>query len=170
MRMVHMPSEIREGPDPVKAQEEAARRVGGFIRALREERGFTQTTLAKACGVTGPHISQLEQGKQLPPEELCIKLAKALGCDPRALVLRVKEAKSPEVAHILYEKDVAEKAPEISECRRELDAYLDELEEILPAAEYESFIDEMRKYAGYQAHEIRKSIRGRGRLAISRKG
>lgn len=56
------------------------------LKVWREFRKFTLATLAKACGVSIPALSQIENGKRTPSVELLVKLANALCCDMEDLI------------------------------------------------------------------------------------
>ena len=56
------------------------------IRVWREYRKLTLVKLAKACGVSIPAISQIENGKRSPSVDLLAKLSKALCCDMEDLI------------------------------------------------------------------------------------
>lgn len=50
-----------------------------FLRARREEREFTVTDLARMCGITPGHLSNLEAGRRRPTPELARTIAYHLG-------------------------------------------------------------------------------------------
>jgi DNA-binding XRE family transcriptional regulator/PHD/YefM family antitoxin component YafN of YafNO toxin-antitoxin module len=56
------------------------------LKVWREYRKFTLATLAKACGVSIPALSQIENGKRTPSVALLIKLSTALCCDMEDLI------------------------------------------------------------------------------------
>lgn len=56
------------------------------LRVWREYRNLTLAKLAKACGVSIPAISQIENAKRTPSVDLLIKFSKALCCDMEDLV------------------------------------------------------------------------------------
>lgn len=56
------------------------------LKAWREYRKLTLAQLAKACGVSIPAISQVENGKRTPSVGLLVKLSKALRCEMEDLV------------------------------------------------------------------------------------
>lgn len=56
------------------------------LKVWREYRKFTLATLAKACGVSIPALSQIENGKRTPSVDLLVKLSKALCCDMEDLI------------------------------------------------------------------------------------
>ncbi|MEI6154519.1 MAG: helix-turn-helix transcriptional regulator [Deltaproteobacteria bacterium] len=56
------------------------------LKVWREYRKFTLATLAKACGVSIPALSQIENGKRTPRVDLLIKLSKALRCDMEDII------------------------------------------------------------------------------------
>jgi transcriptional regulator with XRE-family HTH domain len=52
--------------------------IGDNVRRIREERGLTQTEIARRCEVAQPSIWGLEHGEFNPSSPLLVKLAKAL--------------------------------------------------------------------------------------------
>jgi len=56
------------------------------LKVWREYRKFTLAMLAKACGVSIPALSQIENSKRAPSVELLVKLSKALCCDMEDLI------------------------------------------------------------------------------------
>jgi len=60
--------------------------IGGAIRAARLAAGLSVTALAERCGISQPHLSQLEAGKSLPSISTLYKLAAALGVSPQGLL------------------------------------------------------------------------------------
>lgn len=75
---------------------EAARlayELGRSIRDLRERRGWTQTELAAAAGMTQPAVARFEAGGTTPTLPVIERLARALDAD-----LLVQVTPRPEVA------------------------------------------------------------------------
>lgn len=56
-------------------------RVGGHIKRLREERGWSQPRLAVAAGVAVSAVSQIENGRRSPNVSTLDKLAEAFGVE-----------------------------------------------------------------------------------------
>ena len=56
------------------------------LKAWREYRKLTLAKLAKACGVSIPAISQIENGKRMPSVDLLLKLSQALSCEMEDLI------------------------------------------------------------------------------------
>ena len=56
------------------------------LKVWREYRKFTLAMLAKACGVSIPALSQIENSKRAPSVDLLVKLSKALCCDMEDLI------------------------------------------------------------------------------------
>ena len=54
------------------------RRVGLNLKALREERGFSQEAFADHCGLHRTYISGIERGVRNPTVVILDKIAKAL--------------------------------------------------------------------------------------------
>jgi transcriptional regulator with XRE-family HTH domain len=61
-------------------------RLAMRLKALRDERGLTQTTLAKKAGVSPGYIARLETHRHDPKLSTLVKIAKALGVKVSALV------------------------------------------------------------------------------------
>jgi transcriptional regulator with XRE-family HTH domain len=73
---------------PQEAEELA--RLGQAIRELREQRGLSQSELEATVGVGERRIQALEDGRLDPDYVLLVRLAKALGVRPGALLLRAE--------------------------------------------------------------------------------
>lgn len=61
---------------------EAARlafELGGAVRELREQQGWTQLQLAEAAGMTQPAVARFEAGGTIPTLPVLERLARALG-------------------------------------------------------------------------------------------
>ena len=56
------------------------------LKVWREYRKFTLAMLAKACGVSIPALSQIENSKRAPSVDLLVKLSKTLCCDMEDLI------------------------------------------------------------------------------------
>ena len=56
------------------------------IKRKREERGFTQETLATASQISRSHLTQIENGKANPTQATLKKIAKVLNCKVSDLV------------------------------------------------------------------------------------
>ena len=55
------------------------------LRAAREARGWTQSQLADAIGVSRKTVNTVENGVFIPSTVIALKLARALGCSVEAL-------------------------------------------------------------------------------------
>ncbi len=60
--------------------------IGTNIRRIREEQGFSQTELAKKCGVSSSMICQIERGTKVPTLPLSVDIARALHCKLESLM------------------------------------------------------------------------------------
>lgn len=60
--------------------DEARKRIGKRIYALRNNQGITQQQLADAAGLKQPHIVRIEQGKYSVGLDTLDAIANALGC------------------------------------------------------------------------------------------
>jgi len=57
-----------------------------LLKIWREYRKLPLAKLAKACGVSIPALSQIENDKRTPSVDLLLKLSKALCCDMEDLI------------------------------------------------------------------------------------
>jgi ribosome-binding protein aMBF1 (putative translation factor) len=77
-------SELRQrrmGEPGAQAEYEAARlayELGRAVRELREQRGWSQTTLAQASGMTQSAVARFEAGGTVPTLTVLERLASAL--------------------------------------------------------------------------------------------
>jgi transcriptional regulator with XRE-family HTH domain len=55
-----------------------AEKFGALVRALREERGFTQDQLAERAGVSSTYIGFIERGDNVPTLTIILQIASAL--------------------------------------------------------------------------------------------
>lgn len=55
--------------------------LGAAVRQLREQRGWSQTQLARACGMSQPSIARFEAGGTIPTIIVLERLARALDAD-----------------------------------------------------------------------------------------
>lgn len=62
--------------------------LGDFLKARREEKGYTIEALSKKTGISGGQISRLENNEQKPRFETIIDLAKALDMDLNELAAK----------------------------------------------------------------------------------
>jgi ribosome-binding protein aMBF1 (putative translation factor) len=67
--------------------------LGRMVRALREQRGWSQTQLARTAGMTQPAVARFESGGTVPTLPVLERLAHALEAD---LVVQMRPR--PEVA------------------------------------------------------------------------
>jgi transcriptional regulator with XRE-family HTH domain len=70
-------------------------RVGGHIKRLREERGWSQPRLAVEAGVAVSAVSQIENGRRSPNVSTLDKLAEAFGVDVADFFLPKSQAQLP---------------------------------------------------------------------------
>jgi transcriptional regulator with XRE-family HTH domain len=120
-------------------------RVGRLLKGLREKKGFNQIELATLCGVTSAHISQIEKGRRLPADVLCIQLAQHLDFDPVELTWRVRAEKAPETVRMLF----GQKQPSSTDATtpdgdprvESLVRTLQDLRTTIPEARYERLLD-----------------------------
>jgi Predicted transcriptional regulators len=60
--------------------------LGGAVRTLRNQRGWTQEDLAEKAGVTATYVGQVERGDKVPSLTVVLKLARGLGVAPTELL------------------------------------------------------------------------------------
>jgi transcriptional regulator with XRE-family HTH domain len=81
--------------------------VGQNVKRIREEQRYTQTEIARWCGVTPAAISGLEHGDFTPSTPLLVKLARALDVSVEELVegpVLLGKAKAPQAGPSLLDK------------------------------------------------------------------
>jgi transcriptional regulator with XRE-family HTH domain len=136
---------------------------GHLIKGLREKKGGTQAELAERIGVSAPYISQVELGRRIPVDALCIKLAEALDYDVRDLVSRARKARSPETETTLsrYNAHQRKRREGATDPRlQDLEEQLRRLKAILPTERYERLLDTIQGVLEpYLAHVARTSKR-----------
>ena len=140
-----LPVGKRQKPEGHNRQGMEGLRVGRLLKGLREKRGFSQIELAKLCGVTSAHISQIEKGRRLPADALCFQLAQHLEFDPVELSWRVRAENSPEAVRQLYDQGQLPISPEVPSPRDPrigaLVRTLQDLQTTIPEARYERLLD-----------------------------
>lgn len=117
---------------------------GHLIKGLREKKGVTQAELAERIGVSAPYISQVELGRRIPVDALCIKLAEALSYDIRDLVDRARKVRSPETEAALARYNAYQRrrgARAVDPRLKDLEEQLRRLKAILPTERYERLLD-----------------------------
>jgi putative transcriptional regulator len=94
--------------------------VGQNVKRIREEQRYTQTEIARRCGVTPAAISGLEHDDFTPSTPLLVKLARALDVSLEELVLGKAEA--PQVGQSVSTWNLVEKALGAARRDEQLDA------------------------------------------------
>lgn len=62
------------------------KKIGGFLKELRKEKGVTQEQLAEIFGVSGRTVSRWETGSNMPDLDLIIQIADYYGVEIRELL------------------------------------------------------------------------------------
>ena len=62
------------------------KRIGGFLRELRREKGLTQEQLAELLGVSGRTVSRWETGANMPDLDLLIQIADFYAVEVREIL------------------------------------------------------------------------------------
>ncbi len=75
---------------------------GARIRTLRREQSMHQNELARRAGCSASYISRIEKGEMVPTEAVVLKIAEALGADPRTLLLASRSEKAPRQASQIF--------------------------------------------------------------------
>lgn len=70
------------------------RKIGGFLRMLRKEKGLTQEQLAEQLFVSGRTVSRWETGTNLPDLSILIRIAEFYGVEVKELLNGERERKS----------------------------------------------------------------------------
>ena len=76
-------------------------RLGEFLKSARLRRGLTLRELAEDSAVSATFLSRVERNDALPSDELVVKLAKRLGVDASAALLRLLRERVPPEARDL---------------------------------------------------------------------
>lgn len=71
---------------PKEPLSEATTEFGARVRALRQEREWSQEHLAEVCGLHWTYVGQVERGRRNLTLHNILKLARALDTDPGQLV------------------------------------------------------------------------------------
>lgn len=71
---------------------EIHKRLGTAIHARRKARGLTQEQLAEALGLSPEWVSRVERGVGLPPLDVLVRIAGALGTSASEIVAAVESA------------------------------------------------------------------------------
>lgn len=80
------------------------KKIGGFLRELRNEKGLTQEQLAEMLGVTNRSISRWETGATMPDFDLLIQVAEYFGVSADEILDGERKPKSanPDGKDILF--------------------------------------------------------------------
>lgn len=62
------------------------KKIGGFLKELRREKGVTQEQLAEIMGVSGRTVSRWETGSNMPDLDILIEVAEYYGVELRELL------------------------------------------------------------------------------------
>ncbi len=62
-------------------------RIGKFIKMKRQEKGFTQYTLAEKLYISREAVSKWERGVSIPDTQVLIRLAEILGVTTNDILL-----------------------------------------------------------------------------------
>jgi transcriptional regulator with XRE-family HTH domain len=95
--------------------------VGQNVKRIREEQRYTQTEIARRCGVTPAAISGLEHGDFAPSTPLLVKLARALDVSVEELLAPVHHVRRPHDS-IEVSDEVKKASVRLEKVRQILDA------------------------------------------------
>lgn len=68
------------------------RKLGGRVRALRKQHGWTMHDLAERCGLNHTYVAQVERGERNPSAWTIVMLAAGLGVSPGVLLQDLADA------------------------------------------------------------------------------
>lgn len=68
-----------------RGPERVIRDIGRRIAELRVAKGWTQEKFAEVLGMATQNVARLEQGRSDCRVSTLVRVARGLGCDPRAL-------------------------------------------------------------------------------------
>lgn len=126
--------------------------LGTFLKNLREKAGFKLDELANFVDVTSSYICQIEKGKRIPSDELCIKMAEILNFDTSFLLkiigfLRLY-LENPKVAEFLYCENLEEKISPKNNLEIKKDQIIKKLKlirDIYPEEEFNFIMDTIER-------------------------
>lgn len=106
--------------------------LGSRIAALREEKGLSQSALARLVGTSQSAISQIEGGERNPSFTTIREIARALELSPAHLVgAPVEELQAHELAHFRLLRSLS---PEAQQELQQFAAYLKQRVQKKPGA------------------------------------
>lgn len=73
---------------PTKEFDSYLKAIGGTIRELRKELGFSQEELAHRSSIDRSHMGKIERGERNVSVVNIIRISRALDCAPSELLLR----------------------------------------------------------------------------------
>lgn len=81
------------------------KKIGGFLKELRKEKGITQEQLAEIFGVSGRTVSRWETGSNMPDLDILIQIADYYGVEIREVLNgeRKSESMSKEMEETVLE-------------------------------------------------------------------
>lgn len=68
-----------------------ARAFGAAVRALRNDRGISQESLANLADIERSHMGKVERGEHMPTLVIVFKIARGLGCGAAEVMGRAEE-------------------------------------------------------------------------------
>jgi|GEM_PF-1177574 len=95
MRMLCHGYFVRKGDNRDMEKETLLKSFGDRVRTFRKKRGFTQSKLSDAAGVTIEQISKIERGKSRTRIETAYRIATGLGVDVHELYVFDEHAEQP---------------------------------------------------------------------------
>ena len=81
--------------------------LGEVIRKARLDRSLSQRALAKEVGVSFPHISKIEAGREPPSDDLLRRIAEVVGLDADELLLAADRLPGDVSDAVLAKRDLA---------------------------------------------------------------
>lgn len=76
--------------EPVSERETRRQLLGKLLKRERDDKGFSQETLAEKVGITPAYLSQIESGSITPAPSLLFKFASVLGTPVSQMILEVE--------------------------------------------------------------------------------
>lgn len=75
-----------------------------YIRELQRKEKLKDNELAEKLGIKPPSLCVIKQGKTVPKDSHCLKLAKIAGDPPEKVLLLAAESRAPKESRPLWEK------------------------------------------------------------------
>jgi len=113
---------------------ELAHRIGGRVRRLRQQLGFTQATISERLGMSAEAYGRIERGSSLPSFPTFVRVCEVLSTSPDLLLTTPRAVVMQELASPLAPVMESPLVYPIDETETETDSMIDEIRCLDPEA------------------------------------